>query len=1784
MSGNSQSECYSEKPTPTETPGGHPCCCVKEDLSGIVREKNVPNDLTCKQWATGACGDGSPMVAEFYDVGCYLPTPTPGCCKYPLTGSVPGNVIEPQPDPFYDGVVNPCPDKCPPPPAAWYGGPECAPPQECEKPACCKYPLAGIVPGDVLAPQPDEIFDGVVNKCPSECPPPPFPWYGPAECEHDYAKCAQPFCGDGIINQPNEECEPPNTIIGQDAKGHDIWCNAKCQRLMCQDVQCTQADCTAAGGTAFGGGFANFGAGFKCGKNECETDCDLSIDPLTTALIPGEAPFQSAQCDIKKYVNQVTGAVEIPPGAADAYCNECTMNPCHCVEFLTNFAGSCNPTCSHGPLFSPPTNVPWVTNPQAVRTGPTVGQNVNCLLGDLMGLITIDEMGTGFRGQDFSFTNAQFPGVMGIFQKICCGNPKCGDGKIDNEEQCDPPGTKQGDLVCSYDCKWTQPWCGNGIVDPGEECDIGIYNPQQYTAASHPIIDIFLPPPPTGYQGTPPSGYLKPSGYQGTPPQGYLLTGTGYQSTPTGAQIFGLTTNTNAPNAVPRLMTSVTSSEQNCGPDCKWIYCGDGITQPENNELCDPPNGETCFEGCTTRICRENILPPASGLPCSPPGSQVGLYVCSNSCTWTYPGCGDGIIEPPEECESDSDCPTGEQCNTCACTSCGNGVLDPGEICEPPGSSCTQTSGEEGVCSDNCYCTVPYCGDGNIGANEQCEPPGTGTCNYDCTNSICGDGKVGPDEQCDGTPGCDNNCMLTCGNGVLDEGEACDESVSGMESTCQYCRPIMPPTCGNSIIETGEGCDPPDGINCDSSCQPIPCPMENRRCCINPNLPECQKGQCTSQCCDEDCCKGPGCNVCPGCVIPQPVQMNVQCTASCPSTQYRTAVLSPEQETALRTMTNKDIISVIEVSNCCPEATLRFTESLPNNVKNIETFVVSGSTIKPLDELTGSGVICGGRTTDQLYEDGVEVVSSDVGGDCTYCMRVPPGLISWWPGDRHTNDLQSVNHGTLMLGATANIELANAYEQGIVGKAFKLDGVDDYIIVQHRENLNPADQITIAGWVKADEWQDGRILQKDNQYRLFVDSGYMTFALDGIANGVVKAPAPVEDLFHFIAATYDGQRLMLYIDGIEMAEQHATGTISTSLQPLYIGATNEDAPYNEHFKGLIDELQIYNRALTSEEVKAEWAASNNGKCKPHCYGYVQWYTVQQLDMRLIQEKTTGTISSDKPLFTAETTLGELIEISMMQVASPVTIAIEHPRSPVPVANPEMRVITAFEITLENYAQPETIQLSVPVPADDPAAGLFIRFGETWQDLDGSRIGNKLVAKLTAEQISQFFSTGTQMKALFAVLSLVKPEEVADQFTQVYDGGGSSAVIFVQGITTSRVSIKKFVHEYQAAKDASKVYAYYYTPTKQMADIARDLAEQASSTLLKDGITEAYLVPYSFGGLVAQDALTYAKQNGLALATMTKKVIYIGTPFGGSKLLEVWNRFFAYLLNTRISAGLFNVPSVHPEIAGLLVTGKQEKEPSVDAEYGLVIGTRSYPWAEQFFNTVNDGVVQDPDAHPQWFVERQTCDPNVLRVHLTHDQLPGAYPVRDFVYKVTNKERSEADPNAALLGYSQSVDITHKGCKSGDMIVVVGEQVPEEERAHYCSCGDGVCGAGENFKNCPQDCTSIWQKFNMCLYLPWLINALLVLLLIVSTTYIYRKEKTHERGTGFVILTIALAVILGLILVHYLKCGYLLPLAIFLLMLILAIIIMALLHFRKPKPGPDLDRMLRKLRERLQNLH
>jgi len=227
-------------------------------------------------------------------------------------------------------------------------------------------------------------------------------------------------------------------------------------------------------------------------------------------------------------------------------------------------------------------------------------------------------------------------------------------------------------------------------------------------------------------------------------------------------------------------------------------------------------------------------------------------------------------------------------------------------------------------------------------------------------------------------------------------------------------------------------------------------------------------------------------------------------------------------------------------------------------------------------------------------------------------------LVSWWPGDGNANDIVDGNAGTLEYGA--------AFGSGLVGQAFDIPKGLAAIVVPHNSNLDFSD-FTFEAWVNlqtitpgADNYIIAKYDQEKNRNPSFYpytgyildlkrDTQQLDLTLENTAivplsheNFLSNSSVPVGTWTH-VAVTRQGTQVNLYINGVldGSGTTAAPGTVNTD--PFVIGATYDtlfNPPFEpeDSFGGLIDEVSVYNRALSAAEIQAIFNAGSAGKCKP----------------------------------------------------------------------------------------------------------------------------------------------------------------------------------------------------------------------------------------------------------------------------------------------------------------------------------------------------------------------------------------------------------------------------------------------------------------------------------------------------------------------------------------------------------------------------------------------------------
>lgn len=229
----------------------------------------------------------------------------------------------------------------------------------------------------------------------------------------------------------------------------------------------------------------------------------------------------------------------------------------------------------------------------------------------------------------------------------------------------------------------------------------------------------------------------------------------------------------------------------------------------------------------------------------------------------------------------------------------------------------------------------------------------------------------------------------------------------------------------------------------------------------------------------------------------------------------------------------------------------------------------------------------------------------------TTCSIPPSGLVSLWKGEGNANDSLGTNNGSFENGVT--------FASGKVGQAFSFNG-NSSVSVPNNASLNPQ-TFTIMGWVNPaalDNASDVDIVvnkEADNpstQYEIGISKGTgsiprgnFAFALGGISglpsegsgwtNGGGSVPL---NAWSFVTLTFDGTNAKTYLNGVLVRNVgNLSGSLRTSTGPFRIGDRTAPNSLQTGFNGLIDEVDFYNRALSTTEIQSIFNAGSAGKCQ-----------------------------------------------------------------------------------------------------------------------------------------------------------------------------------------------------------------------------------------------------------------------------------------------------------------------------------------------------------------------------------------------------------------------------------------------------------------------------------------------------------------------------------------------------------------------------------------------------------
>ncbi|MFT6627080.1 MAG: cysteine-rich repeat protein [Flavobacteriales bacterium] len=625
--------------------------------------------------------------------------------------------------------------------------------------------------------------------------------------------CTFPVCGDGNV-QPGEECDD-----GDDNSEAADACRPTCLFAACGDLVLDTGEECDDGNRVADDGCSNNCLTPQCGDGitqvdtgeECDDGNDNNLDACDNACVAavcGDGILQSEIADLNEFFDFEDGAIPaefVLSGEADWAIVEDAAAGAFAIrsgDVADNEGSSFSLTVTTANPFS--VSFDWKVESETccdelnvyvddVFVAEFVGQaaygpgEFDVLAGEHVVRFSYEKDSSASTAGDSAWVdNLRFATLEGVGEecddaelnadeadacRLNCALPACGDAIVDAGEACDDGNDDDFD-VCRNTCVF--PVCGDGVLQGDEECDAGDENSDE--------------------------------------------------------EVDG------------------------CRTDCRLAFCTDGVI--DAGEVCDDGNeiaDDGCSNNCREPGCLDGVV--QDGEECDD-GNEVDDDLCTNECT--LPVCGDGVRQGDEDCDDGNDDELDVCLSTCQFTTCGDGVVNGGffgETFESPqvenpfgatgpicddGQSCfddecfyleAPNAPEHGICQALGYdrtdsilwgngegadsITMPHVynwicenfvctGSTNEFSTDNCgvgEMLNTITCQTGRLET-CDDGELNADEP----NTCRTNCTAPmCGDGIVDDGEDCDDANDIEDDTCSTV--CAAPTCGDGIRQGDEDCD-----------------------------------------------------------------------------------------------------------------------------------------------------------------------------------------------------------------------------------------------------------------------------------------------------------------------------------------------------------------------------------------------------------------------------------------------------------------------------------------------------------------------------------------------------------------------------------------------------------------------------------------------------------------------------------------------------------------------------------------------------------------------------------------------------------------------------------------------------------------------------------------------------------------------------------------------------------------------------------------------------------------
>jgi type II secretory pathway pseudopilin PulG len=273
---------------------------------------------------------------------------------------------------------------------------------------------------------------------------------------------------------------------------------------------------------------------------------------------------------------------------------------------------------------------------------------------------------------------------------------------------------------------------------------------------------------------------------------------------------------------------------------------------------------------------------------------------------------------------------------------------------------------------------------------------------------------------------------------------------------------------------------------------------------------------------------------------------------------------------------------------------MRFTGHDPTNPINASSSSGATSATPTSPAVTTTVQNCLILRLGAFDDDEITVDSPGLAGHIAITMDKssadPTGLVGWWKLNETSGTTTADSSGNGNNGTLVNMNPATDWVTGQIGGALDCDGTNDYVNCGNGASLNITAQVTLAVWVKTRDCGNSAfnpyVDKGDHSYALrHNSSNNLSFAIHTNSTWYAAdyaVTSAFNNSWHHVAGSYDGSNVKLYVDGVLRGTTNHVGSIDSTTYGVNIGRCSEQT--SRLYNGVIDDVRIYNRALSATEI------------------------------------------------------------------------------------------------------------------------------------------------------------------------------------------------------------------------------------------------------------------------------------------------------------------------------------------------------------------------------------------------------------------------------------------------------------------------------------------------------------------------------------------------------------------------------------------------------------------------